>query len=84
MGEVAPRLVATADHVADRTQIVFEVGCRDRFSVGSVLSGRTCEDFGNLVVAGLQRHRLFRRLYRSHVVRKPLYRADRSWREAAE
>src|SRR3546814_20271673 len=69
----SPRLVGTAETIADGLQDMFENNCCDGFIITQALSPGGLEDFVDLVVPALQQRGIYRREY-----------AGRSFRENPE
>jgi len=73
VNQMTPRLIGTAESIADRLQAMFEAGCCDGFMVVPALSPRGYEDFCRLVVPELQRRDLFRREYSGRTLHENLF-----------
>jgi FMN-dependent oxidoreductase (nitrilotriacetate monooxygenase family) len=73
VNQLTPRLVGTAEVIADRLQEMFEAGCCDGFMVVPAVSPRGYEDFCRLVVPELQRRGVFRREYSGQTLRETLF-----------
>src|SRR3546814_19809200 len=59
----SPRLVGTAETIADGLQDMFENNCCDGFIITQALSPGGLEDFVDLVVPELQQRGIYRREY---------------------
>jgi alkanesulfonate monooxygenase SsuD/methylene tetrahydromethanopterin reductase-like flavin-dependent oxidoreductase (luciferase family) len=75
VNQMTPRLIGSANSIADRLQEMFEAGCCDGFMVVPALSPRGYEDFCRLVVPELQRRGLFRREYLGRTLHENLFGA---------
>ncbi len=69
----SPKLVGTAEQIADHLQMMFENGAADGFVVGASLTPGSHEDFARTVVPILQERGLFRTEYPGTTLRDSLY-----------